>query len=141
MIFGRIGSPSGAPEHFLEAFRVIDFDRDIAPQRSAVRSYCYRLLGTLSDADDAAQEALVRAWKARERFEGRSSVKTCHRAAELSSFASRKPSMAKKVFIRSTAPNMNGYRCGAAVCTLSSTYVSTIALTVSAAPSATRLPL
>jgi RNA polymerase sigma-70 factor (ECF subfamily) len=55
---------------------VIDFDRDIAPQRTALRSYCYRLLGTLSDADDAAQEALVRAWKARESFEGRSSIKT-----------------------------------------------------------------
>ncbi|MDP1823090.1 MAG: RNA polymerase subunit sigma-70 [Archangium sp.] len=55
---------------------MIDFDRDIAPQRTALRSYCYRLLGTLADADDAAQEALVRAWKARDRFEGRSSIKT-----------------------------------------------------------------
>ncbi len=55
---------------------MIDFDRDIAPHRSAVRSYCYRLLGTLSDADDAAQEALLRAWKAREGFEGRASLKT-----------------------------------------------------------------
>ena len=55
---------------------MIDFDRDIAPQRNALRSYCYRLLGTLADADDAAQEALVRAWKARESFEGRSSIKT-----------------------------------------------------------------
>ena len=55
---------------------MIDFDRDIAPQRTALRSYCYRLLGTLADADDAAQETLVRAWKARESFEGRSSVKT-----------------------------------------------------------------
>ena len=55
---------------------MIDFDRDIAPQRTALRSYCYRLLGTLADAEDAAQEALVRAWKARASFEGRSSIKT-----------------------------------------------------------------
>jgi len=55
---------------------LIEFDRDIAPQRAALRSYCYRLLGTLSDADDAAQETLVRAWKARDSFEGRSSLKT-----------------------------------------------------------------
>ncbi len=38
---------------------MLDFDRDIAPQQKALRGYCYRLLGTLSDADDAAQEALV----------------------------------------------------------------------------------
>lgn len=55
---------------------MIDFDRDIAPQRSGLRSYCYRLLGALADAEDAAQETLMRAWKARDSFEGRSSLKT-----------------------------------------------------------------
>jgi len=38
--------------------------------------YCYRMLGSLSDAEDLAQETFLRAWKARDRFEGRASVRT-----------------------------------------------------------------
>lgn len=38
--------------------------------------HCYRMLGSLSDAEDLAQETFLRAWKARDRFEGRASVRT-----------------------------------------------------------------
>ena len=57
-------APAGLDEAALEGYR-----RELA-------GYCYRMLGSVSDAEDAAQEALVRAWRAANRFEGRSSVRT-----------------------------------------------------------------
>ncbi len=46
----------------------------IAQHRPSLHVHCYRMLGSLHDADDALQEALIRAWRAIDRFEGRSSV-------------------------------------------------------------------
>jgi RNA polymerase sigma-70 factor (ECF subfamily) len=48
----------------------------ITPHRRALHAHCYRMLGSLEDADDALQEALLRAWRALGRFEGRSSLGT-----------------------------------------------------------------
>ncbi len=48
----------------------------ISPHRRALHAHCYRMLGSLEDADDALQEALLRAWRALGRFEGRSSLGT-----------------------------------------------------------------
>lgn len=44
--------------------------------RPALTGHCYRMLGSVVDADDAVQETMFRAWKALERFDGRSSMKT-----------------------------------------------------------------
>lgn len=50
--------------------------------RRELTGYCYRMLGSFAEAEDAVQETLIRAWKAREGFEGRSSVRTwLHRVA------------------------------------------------------------
>lgn len=50
--------------------------------RRELTGYCYRMLGSFAEAEDAVQETLIRAWKAQDSFEGRSSVRTwLHRVA------------------------------------------------------------
>ena len=49
---------------------------DLEPHRAALIGHCYRMLGSVSEADDAVQETMVRGWRGRARFEGRSSLRT-----------------------------------------------------------------
>jgi RNA polymerase sigma-70 factor (ECF subfamily) len=44
--------------------------------RAEIHAHCYRMLGSVHDADDALQDAMLRAWQGLPRFEGRSSVRT-----------------------------------------------------------------
>jgi RNA polymerase sigma-70 factor (ECF subfamily) len=63
----------------LEAARGGDedsFARLVKPHRSALLAHCYRMLGSLPDAEDALQDALLRAWRALSSFEGRSSLRS-----------------------------------------------------------------
>jgi RNA polymerase sigma-70 factor (TIGR02960 family) len=51
------------------------FEELVAPYRKELHAHCYRLLGSVADADDALQDALLGAWRGLSGFEGRSSLR------------------------------------------------------------------
>ncbi len=53
-----------------------DFGTLIAPHRRVLLAHCYRMLGSLTEAEDAFQDALVRAWQTHPQFEGRAAIRT-----------------------------------------------------------------
>jgi RNA polymerase sigma-70 factor, ECF subfamily len=52
------------------------FGELVEPYRAELRAHCYRILGSAHDAEDALQDALLRAWRGLPRFEGRGSVRS-----------------------------------------------------------------
>ncbi|GAA3170283.1 sigma-70 family RNA polymerase sigma factor [Nonomuraea salmonea] len=80
--------------HLLAAARGGDraaFDALVAPHRRALHLHCYRMLGSIDQADDATQETLLRAWRGLAGYEGRAplhhwlhriATMACLRAAE-----------------------------------------------------------
>jgi RNA polymerase sigma-70 factor (ECF subfamily) len=52
------------------------FRRLVEPHRRELHAHCYRMLGSVHDAEDALQDALLRAWRGLSKFEGRSSLRS-----------------------------------------------------------------
>jgi RNA polymerase sigma-70 factor, ECF subfamily len=65
LLTGNEGPP--APE---------DLDQMLESHRRELIGFCYRMLGSGSEAEDAVQETMLRAWRGLDKFEGRSSVRS-----------------------------------------------------------------
>jgi RNA polymerase sigma-70 factor (ECF subfamily) len=51
------------------------FGATVEPHRRELQAHCYRMLGSVQDAEDMVQETFLRAWRRRETFEGRASLR------------------------------------------------------------------
>jgi RNA polymerase sigma-70 factor (ECF subfamily) len=71
--------PTTRERELLEAARRGDesaYGELIELHRRELHAHCYRILGSLHDAEDALQDAMLRAWRGLDRFEGRSSPRS-----------------------------------------------------------------
>jgi RNA polymerase sigma-70 factor (TIGR02960 family) len=75
------------------------FQELVGPYQRELQVHCYRILGSVADAEDALQETLVTAWRSLGQFEGRASVRTwmyriaTTRCLNILRSASRRPAM------------------------------------------------
>ncbi|MGW0730302.1 sigma-70 family RNA polymerase sigma factor, partial [Streptomyces mirabilis] len=53
-----------------------DLDVRLEKHRVELTGYCYRMLGSSFEAEDAVQDTMVRAWRSYDKFEGRSSMRS-----------------------------------------------------------------
>ncbi len=60
---GEVAAPAGV-------------ESQLGEHRTELIAYCYRMLGSAFEAEDAVQESMVRAWRGHERFEGRASLRS-----------------------------------------------------------------
>jgi len=67
----RMRDPSSTVAPKIEAF-----EEQFEQHRAELRAYCYRMLASPFEADDAVQETFIRAWRGLESFEGRSALRS-----------------------------------------------------------------
>ncbi|GAA1152763.1 sigma-70 family RNA polymerase sigma factor [Kribbella jejuensis] len=105
------------PDELLQRAR--EGDRDafaalVEPHRAELQLHCYRMLGSLQDAEDALQEALLSAWIGLSGFEGRSSVRTwlyritTNRCLNVLRSSSRRPQHAVPLPVPAPEPSRSG---------------------------------
>src|ERR1039458_5583297 len=73
--------PSSVVDCAAVAVRSESMDRELQPEdleqyRRELNGYCYRMLGSSFEADDAVQETMVRAWRGFDSFEGRAALRS-----------------------------------------------------------------
>jgi RNA polymerase sigma-70 factor, ECF subfamily len=94
-----------------------EFWRLVEPHRRSLLAHCYRLLGSFADAEDAVQDALMRAWRGLDSFEGRSTPRTwLHQIATnvcLDTLARRRRRVLPIDYGPATNPRDNGTRLDA----------------------------
>jgi RNA polymerase sigma-70 factor (ECF subfamily) len=67
----RVGEPS-----FTVAPDKAQLEQQLEAHRTELTAYCYRMLGSSFEAEDAVQETFIRAWRGYERFEGRAALRS-----------------------------------------------------------------
>jgi len=70
LVADRGGAPAPPPPP------ITDLERQLEAHRVELTAYCYRMLGSTFESEDAVQETFIRAWRAADRFEGRSSLRS-----------------------------------------------------------------
>jgi RNA polymerase sigma-70 factor, ECF subfamily len=86
-----------------------DFGELVRRYRRELHVYCYRMLGSFDEAEDHVQEVLLRAWRSRDQFEGRSSLRTwLYRVATNACLDTLRRDARRAVPVSSSAPAGSG---------------------------------
>ena len=75
-VVGCAGGVRQADSSPVTEVSAVDAGFDLERFRRELTGFCYRMLGSGSEAEDAVQESMLRAWRGRDSFEGRSSVRS-----------------------------------------------------------------
>jgi RNA polymerase sigma-70 factor (ECF subfamily) len=80
----------------------------IEPYRGELHAHCYRMLGSVYDAEDALQEAMIRAWRGLSRFEGRSALRSWLYTIATNTCLNQIARRSKRVLPRDFGPAVDG---------------------------------